>query len=163
MSAVPPNAINFRSADGSQLEILRYIRFMLTLGDITLPVEALVLPNLGPDKMLLDNSIMGAFGASLNWHTEELSFANYYIKVKATHRIRNSTNETPIVQCSLFFFFSILLIFFALLFSLPPARNSDPGSHSRLFSPHTHYRSCLAFLSREDLSCFFPRRLASNR
>ena len=33
MLAVPPNAINLRSADGSQLEILAYIRFMLTLGD----------------------------------------------------------------------------------------------------------------------------------
>ena len=27
------------------------------------------------------------------------------------------------------------LIIFALLFSLPPSRNSDPGAHSRLFSP----------------------------
>ena len=39
---------------------------------------------------------------------------------------------------------------FALLFSLPPSRNSDPGSHSRLFSPPTHYGSCLA--------CFIARR-----
>ena len=46
--------------------------------------------------------------------------------------------------------------------SLPPSRNSDPGSHSRLFSPPTHYGSCLAFLSREDFSSLFPRRLASN-
>ena len=61
------------------------------------------------------------------------------------------------------FFFSILFIIFALLFSLPPGRNSDPGSHSRLFSPPTHhYGSCLAFLSREYFSSFFPRRLASN-
>ena len=63
-----------------------------------------------------------------------------------------------------FFFFSIPFIIFALLFSLPPinSRNSDPGSHSRLFSPPTHYGSCLAFLSRENFSSFFPRRLASN-
>ena len=46
-------------------------------------------------------------------------------------------------------------IIFALLFSLPPSRNSDPGSHSRLFSPPTHYGSCLAFLPREDFS-FLP-------
>ena len=46
--------------------------------------------------------------------------------------------------------------------SLPSSRNSDPGSHSRPFSPPTHYGSCLAFLSREDFSSFFPRRLASN-
>ena len=54
---------------------------MLTLGSITLPVEELVLPNLEPDKMLLDNSIIGAFVASLYWHTEELFFASSRIKV----------------------------------------------------------------------------------
>ena len=35
---------------------------------------------------------------------------------------------------------------------LPPSRYSDPGSHSRLFSPPTHCGSCLAFLSRQDFS-----------
>ena len=45
--------------------------------------------------------------------------------------------------------------------SLPPSRNSDPGSQSRPFSPPHHYGKCLAFLSRQDFSCFFPRRLAS--
>ena len=34
------------------------------------------------------------------------------------------------------------------------SRNSDPGSHSRLFSPPTHYGSCLGFLSRGDFSSF---------
>ena len=53
-------------------------------------------------------------------------------------------------------------IMFALLFFLPPSRNSDPGSHSRLFSPPTHYGSCLAFFYCEntDSPLFFPRRLA---
>ena len=60
------------------------------------------------------------------------------------------------------YIFSIPFTIFALLFSLPPSRNSDPGSHGRLFSPPTHGGSCLAFLSREDFSSFFPRRLASN-
>ena len=45
-------------------------------------------------------------------------------------------------------------------FSLSLFRNSDPGSHSRRFSSPTHYGPCLAFFSREDLSSFFPRRLA---
>ena len=54
------------------------------------------------------------------------------------------------------------LLCLSFFFSLPPSRNSDPGSHSRLFSPPLHYGSCLAFLSREDFSSFFPRRLASN-
>ena len=47
------------------------------------------------------------------------------------------------------FFVSVPFIIFALLFSLPPSRNSDPGSHSRLFSPLTHYGPCLAFFFRE--------------
>ena len=32
------------------------------------------------------------------------------------------------------YFFRLVHFIFALLFSLPPDRNSDPGSHSRLFS-----------------------------
>ena len=60
------------------------------------------------------------------------------------------------------FFFPMPCIIFALLFSLPPSLDSDPGSYGRLFSPPTHYGSCLALLSREDFSSFFPRRLASN-
>ena len=46
--------------------------------------------------------------------------------------------------------------------SLLPSLNSSPGSHSRLFLPPPRYGSCLAFLSREESSFFFPRRLASN-
>ena len=61
------------------------------------------------------------------------------------------------------FFPPIPFIIFALLSSLPPSLSADPGSHSRLFSPPTHYGSCLAFLSRDDFSSYFPRRLASNR
>ena len=47
---------------------------MLTLGNKYLPVEAPVVPHLGPDAMLVDNSIMKAFGAKLDWATERLSF-----------------------------------------------------------------------------------------
>ena len=61
-----------------------------------------------------------------------------------------------------FSFFSSLLLSSSFLFSLPPSRNSDPGSHSRLFSPAAHYGSCLACFSREDCRAFFPRRLVSN-
>ena len=51
---------------------------------------------------------------------------------------------------------------FALLFSLPPSRNSDPGSPSSLFYPlHATVRA-LYLLSRGDFSPFFPRRLPSN-
>ena len=37
-------------------------------------------------------------------------------------------------------------------FSLPPSRNSDPGSHNRLFPPPPHHGSRLTFLSREYVS-----------
>ena len=53
------------------------------------------------------------------------------------------------------FFFPIPFIILALRLFLPSSCNSDPGSHSRLFSPPTHYGSCLAFLSREDFCSFF--------
>ena len=60
---VPPGAISLRSADGLPLEILGCVRFTLKVGNTSLPVEALVLPHLGPDVMLIDNNIMKSFGA----------------------------------------------------------------------------------------------------
>ena len=82
---IPPGAISLRSADGSPLQILGYIRFTLKLGNKSLPVEALVLPHLGPDIMLLDNSIMKSFGAKLDWSTECLSFQDSLQTIPARH------------------------------------------------------------------------------
>ena len=82
---IPPGAISLRSADGSPLQILGYIRFTLKLGNKSLPVEALVLPHLGPDIMLLDNSIMKSFGAKLDWLTECLSFQDSLETIPARH------------------------------------------------------------------------------
>ena len=49
----------------------------------------------------------------------------------------------------IYLFFSIPFVVFALLFSLPPSRNSELGSQSRLFSfPPTTVRA-LHFLSDE--------------
>ena len=42
-------------------------------------------------------------------------------------------------------------IIFALLLSLPPSRNSDPGSHSRLFSPPYPLRF-VPYFHREKIS-----------
>ena len=101
---VPPGAINLSSADGSPLKILGYVRFQLTLlGDITLPVEALVLPSLGPDIMLLDNTIMGAFGGVLDWSTEQVSFKTSQVTIKASHRRVDCTarpENTATARCS---------------------------------------------------------------
>ena len=62
-----------------------------------------------------------------------------------------STSSLPGIA-STFFFFFFDPIYYLRRSILPPSRNSDPGSHSRLFYPPTHYGSCLAFLSREDFS-----------
>ena len=100
--AVPPGAIKLSSADGSPLKILGYVRFQLSLGDITLPVEALVLPSLGPDIMLLD-TIMGAFGGVLDWSTEQLSFKTSQVTIKVSHRRVDFTarpENTVTAQCS---------------------------------------------------------------
>ena len=59
-------------------------------------------------------------------------------------------------------FFPIPFVVFALLVLLPPSGNSDPGSHSiASLLPPPDYGTCVAFLSREGFSTFFPRRLAS--
>ena len=63
---VPPGAISLHSVDGLPLEILECVCFTLKLGYKSLPVEALVLPHLGPDVMLIDNSNMKSFGAKLD-------------------------------------------------------------------------------------------------
>ena len=67
---IPPGAISSRSADGSPLKSLGFIRFALKVGNKSLPVEALVLPHPGPDVMLIDNSITKAFDAKLDWAAE---------------------------------------------------------------------------------------------
>ena len=83
--------------------MLGYARFQLTLGDITLQAEALVLPPLGPDIMLLDNTIMGAFGGVLDWSTEQLSFTTSHVTIKASHCRVDFTahpENTATAQCS---------------------------------------------------------------
>ena len=45
----------------------------------------------------------------------------------------------------------LLRVLSSPFYSLPPSRDSDPGSHSRLFSLPTHYGSCLEF-HREKIS-----------
>ena len=57
----------------------------------------------------------------------------------------------------LFVLFCLFVFFHPIYYltpfcSLPPSRNSDAGSHSRLFPPPTHYGSCLAFFFREKIS-----------
>ena len=58
---VPPTAVALRAANGSSLNVLGLVVFSLTLGTTTHDAEALVVPSLGPDSILLDNSVMSIF------------------------------------------------------------------------------------------------------
>ena len=79
--------------------------------------------------------------------------------LRSLHLTRTALGRVAPLRTYLFFFSSYYLW---PSFLPPPSRNSDPGSCSRLFPP-PRYGWCLAFLSRENLSTFFPpRRLASN-
>ena len=84
--AAPPGAINLSSADGPPLRILGYVRFQLTLEDITQPIERLVLPSLGPDITLPNNTIMGAFRGVLDSSTEQMSLKTSQVTINASHR-----------------------------------------------------------------------------
>ena len=70
------------------LEIPGYISFTLKLGNKSLPVEAFVLPHLGPDAMLIDKSIMKSFCAKLEWAAERFSFQDSNVTTPATHMRR---------------------------------------------------------------------------
>ena len=76
------------SADRMPLKILEYIHFALKFGNISLPVEALVLPHLQSDAMLFEDSIMKAFGVKLGWAAERLSFKGSNVTIPATHTRR---------------------------------------------------------------------------
>ena len=86
---IPPGAVLLHSIDGTPLEVLGYIRLALKLGNKSLIVEALVIPRLGPDAMLIGNSIMKSFRAKLDLAAELLSFEDSNVTIPATHRRRS--------------------------------------------------------------------------
>ena len=85
ISYIPPGAISLHSADETPLEILGCIRFTLKLGNKSLPLEAVVLPHLEPDAMLIDNNIMKSFRTKLDWAAERLSFQDSNVTIPVTH------------------------------------------------------------------------------
>ena len=70
---------------------------MLTIDDESLPVKALVMPHLGPDVMLIDNSIMKAFGAKLDWAAERLSLRDINTTLPANG---TKKHKVPVLFCS---------------------------------------------------------------
>ena len=65
----------------------------LTLGDITRRIDALVIPSLGPDQILLDNDVMSRFGAILDWKNQRLTFSSSTVTIPDTHRSPDARSQ----------------------------------------------------------------------
>ena len=87
---VPPAAVALRAANAEPIKVVGFVDFPFTLSEITRTVTALVALSLGPDLMLLDNSVMSDFGAILDWENETLSFSSTGATTPAVHRIREN-------------------------------------------------------------------------
>ena len=83
---VSPTTVALRAANSSPLNVLGFVVFSLTLGTITHDVEALVVPSLGPDSILLDNSVMPMFGVVPDRENQVLSFPSTANSIPAVHR-----------------------------------------------------------------------------
>ena len=92
--AIPPAVLTLKAANGSVMEILGFIRFDLQLGDVTRPVEALVISSLRPDDILLDNSVMSLFRAKLDWKNQCITFHSSETTIPAVHLVDSSTTES---------------------------------------------------------------------
>ena len=87
---LPSRQVLFRCTTlTARLSILGCVCFTLKLGIKSLPVEALVMPHLGPDVVLIDNNIMKSFGTNLYWTTKRLSFQDSNGTIPATYVIRS--------------------------------------------------------------------------
>lgn len=78
LKLVPPAAVSLRAANGSPINDVGFI-------DTTLTVTALVGPSLGPDSVLLDNSVMSEFGVILDRENQTLYFSS--TTVVQSHRL----------------------------------------------------------------------------
>ena len=82
-----------RAANGSPLNVIGFVVFSLPLGTITHYVEALIVPSLGPDSVLLDNGVMTIFGAVLDWENQILCFPSAGDSIPVVHRTSHPTSR----------------------------------------------------------------------
>lgn len=66
----------------------------MTFGDQTRQLDAVLVPNLGPDFLILDNGTMSNFGATRDWHHEHLPFANSQGATPATHLMHTRASRS---------------------------------------------------------------------
>ena len=90
--------------------------------------------NVSNDKTIEHGRINSAFWESV-WNFSQQKNAVQPTPVKMSQLTPKSPVFFHVETLYYVYLFPIPFITFALLFSLPPSRNSDPGSHSRVFSP----------------------------
>ena len=93
VETVPPSCMSLSAANGSSIEILRFIKLFPTLGDITRRIDALDIPSLRPHQVLLDNDILSRFGAILDWKNQHLTFLSSTVPISATHRSPDARSQ----------------------------------------------------------------------
>ena len=69
------------------IQVLGFVTLQITLGDVPRSVDALTIPSLGPDRILLDNATMARFGAVLDWKRQRLFFLSSKTSIPAVHRL----------------------------------------------------------------------------
>ena len=100
VSPIPPCAISLHRVNGSPQKYLGYVRFVLTLGNKLLLIEALVIPHLGIDVILFYNNIMKAFSVKLDWSAEILLFRDSNISIPAIHTKNNTWYQVTVLFCN---------------------------------------------------------------
>lgn len=77
----------FRKANGLPMEILGCISFDFTLGELTQPIECIIVPSLGPDTILFNSTILSASRALLDWDSKTLTYKEHSSCILSmTHR-----------------------------------------------------------------------------
>ena len=93
VETVPPSCMSLSEANGSLLEVLGCIKLFLTLGGITCRFDALVIPSVGPDQILLDNDVMSRFAAILDRQNKPLALSSSSVTIPAAHRSPDTRSQ----------------------------------------------------------------------
>ena len=87
MSLSPHRVCLLSAANSLPLEvIIGFIELTITSGDITRRIDALVIPSLEPDCILLDNYVMSRVGAVLDYKNQRLGLSSSPTATPAIHK-----------------------------------------------------------------------------
>ena len=83
-----------RAANGSPIQALGSVTLRVTSGDVSRSVDALVIPSLGPDQILLDNATIANSGAILVWKRQRPNFLSSKTSIPAVHRLASKSIDS---------------------------------------------------------------------